>query len=49
MRAMESAFENALCHKLQNSGSANFANVHSCSFRFVSNPVQDAKKAAQQE
>jgi DNA-binding protein YbaB len=32
---MESAFEKSLCYKLESSGAANFANVHSCSFRFV--------------
>jgi len=36
---MHKAFEKAFCAKLQNSGVANFANVHGCSFRFVYNPV----------
>ncbi|GAX09991.1 hypothetical protein FisN_11Lh016 [Fistulifera solaris] len=34
---MHGAFEKALCQKLKNSGSANFANVHDCNFRFVHN------------
>jgi hypothetical protein len=32
---LHEAFEKAFCHKLQNSGAVNFANVHDCSFRFV--------------
>jgi hypothetical protein len=32
---MEAAFKKSLCAKLQNSGSANFANVHGCDFSFV--------------
>jgi hypothetical protein len=35
---MHEAFEKSFCTKLQISGSANFANVHDCSFRFVGSP-----------
>jgi hypothetical protein len=38
---LHTAFENTLCTKLQKSGSANFANVHDCSFRFVYAPVAE--------
>ena len=38
---LHKAFENTLCTKLQKSGSANFANVHDCSFRFVYAPVAE--------
>ena len=38
---LQSAFEKTLCTKLQKSGSANFANVHNCSFRFVYAPVAE--------
>jgi hypothetical protein len=34
---LHGAFEKALCQKLKNSDSANFANVHDCGFRFVHN------------
>ena len=36
---MHDAFEKAFCHQLANSGSANFANVHGCSFRFAHKPT----------
>ena len=38
---LHKAFENTLCTKLQKSGSANFANVHDCIFRFVYAPVAE--------
>ena len=44
---MHKAFEKAFCSKLQNSGVANFANVDGCTFRFVYDPVGDAKTAQQ--
>jgi len=44
---MHKAFEKAFCAKLQNSGVANFANAHGCTFRFVYDPVGDAKTAQQ--
>jgi hypothetical protein len=40
---MHKAFEKAFCSKLQNSGSANFANAQDCAFRMVSSPVTNAK------
>jgi hypothetical protein len=40
MENMHTAFEKVFCYKMQNSGVANFANVHDCSFRFVSHPVE---------
>jgi hypothetical protein len=45
---MHEAFEKAFCSKLQNSGLANFANVHNCSFRFVNSPTDGAVEAAQE-
>jgi hypothetical protein len=42
---MQSAFEKSLCAKLANSGSANFANAHSCAFSFVAAPVTEKSKA----
>jgi DNA-binding protein YbaB len=44
---MHEAFEKAFCTKLQNSGLANFANVHDCSFHFVSSPTGGADAAQQ--
>jgi hypothetical protein len=40
MSKVESAFEKSLYYKLENSGAANFSNVHSCSFRFVGTTSQ---------
>jgi hypothetical protein len=40
---MHEAFEKAFCSKLQNSGTANFANVQDCTFRMVSSPFTSAK------
>jgi hypothetical protein len=34
-----------LCAKLRNSGSANFAHAHDCSFSFVTNPAIMAEMA----
>jgi hypothetical protein len=45
---MHEAFEKFFCTKLQNSGLANFADVHDCSFHFVNSPAGGAD-AAQQE
>jgi hypothetical protein len=39
---LHGAFEKAFCAKIQRSGSANFANVLDCSFRFVYNPLSYA-------
>ncbi|GKY90333.1 hypothetical protein MPSEU_000007300 [Mayamaea pseudoterrestris] len=39
LELMEVAFKKAFCTKLQNSGSANFANVHGCDFSFVYSAV----------
>jgi hypothetical protein len=44
---MHEAFEKAFCIKLQNSGSANFANVQDCTFRMLNSPVFNAKIADQ--
>jgi hypothetical protein len=44
---MHDAFEKAFCTKLQNSGLANFASAHDCSFRFVYSPVGGAESAQQ--
>jgi hypothetical protein len=44
---MHQAFERSFCTKLKNSGLANFANIHDCSFRFVYNPVGQAESAQQ--
>jgi hypothetical protein len=42
---MEAAFHKTVCVKLQNSGSANFANVHGCDFSFVYSAVGAEAKA----
>jgi hypothetical protein len=42
---LHEAFEKALCAKLANSGSAQFANVKNCSFRVVTDPFTFAQKA----
>jgi hypothetical protein len=39
---LHETFEKAFCSKLQRSGSANFANVSDCSFRFIYDPVSFA-------
>ena len=44
---MHEAFEKSFCTKLRNSGLANFANVHDCSFSFAQTPV-GATETAQQ-
>ena len=44
---MHGAFEKAVCQKLKNSGSANFANVHDCNFRFVHNEAGSKQEMAQ--
>jgi hypothetical protein len=41
------AFEKALCAKLANSGSANFANVQGCSFSMVTDPFSSAETIQQ--
>jgi hypothetical protein len=38
LASMHEAFEKSICTKLNTSGSANFANAHDCSFRFVARP-----------
>ena len=42
---LHTAFEKTFCAKLQKSGSANFANVSGCSFRFVFAPIGEATTA----
>jgi hypothetical protein len=43
---LHGAFEKAFCAKIQRSGSANFANVSDCSFRFVYNPLSSVAVAS---
>ena len=45
LQFMHTAFEKAFCAKLQNSGAAIFANVHDCTFEFVSNPAAVAESS----
>ena len=40
---LHETFEHAVCRNLQEGGLVVFANVKDCSFRFVYNPVQEAK------
>jgi hypothetical protein len=42
LASLHEAFEKTFCNKLSMSGSANFANVHQCSFRFVDTPLEAA-------
>jgi len=44
---MHTAFEKAFCSQLQNSGSANLANVHDCAFHFVYSPAVKSNVAQQ--
>jgi hypothetical protein len=46
---MHEAFEKAFCTKLQNNGSANFANVQDCTFRVLNSPVFNANVADRQK